>query len=244
MVRLMEARAGGYPIGAGASLEELDSDPHGLHARLRESEPVSWLRVLDGWLVIRRDLAMQVMRDPKTFTVDDPRFSTGRVVGPSMLTLDGDEHRRHRDPFAGPFRLAAVRARFAEPVAWETERLIDAIEPTGGAELRRSLAGPLAVAVITRALGFVDAEARAVLGWYDRIVAAGTQITAGPPLSAEGREAYAALSTAIGPALDREPPASLLAAAASEAGGPGRERVISNAAVLLFGGIETTEGMI
>src|SRR3954449_8254238 len=102
---------GRFPIGAAATVEELDRDPHPLLARLREREPVSWLPALDGWLVTRRDLALHVMRDAETFTVDDPRFSTGQVVGPSMLTLDGEEHRRHRDPFAGPFRLAAVRER-------------------------------------------------------------------------------------------------------------------------------------
>jgi cytochrome P450 len=84
----------------------------------------------------------------------------------------------------------------------------------------------------------------AVLGWYDRIVAAVTDLTAGRPLSDDGRDAYAALSAALGPALDREPGSSLLAAAAGAAGGLERERVISNAAVMLFGGIETTEGMI
>ena len=93
------------------TLEALETDPHPLLARLRETEPVAWVPVLDGWLVTRRDLAMQVMRDAEAFTVDDPRFSTGQVVGPSMLTLDGAEHRRHRDPFAGPFRLAPVRER-------------------------------------------------------------------------------------------------------------------------------------
>jgi cytochrome P450 len=243
MVRLMQAR-GPFPIGAAAGLEELERDPHALLARLREHEPVSWLPALDGWLVTRRDLAMAVMRDPETFTVDDPRFSTGQVVGSSMLTLDGEEHRRHRDPFARPFRLDAVRDRFTESVARETERLIDAIEPAGAAELRATVTGPLAVAVVTEALGFEDADVGAVLGWYQRIVAAVTEITAGRPLSADGREAYAALSAAIGPALDREPAASLLAAAASQAGGLERERVISNAAVMLFGGIETTDGMI
>jgi cytochrome P450 len=243
----MEVRsrtAGRFPIGAAASVEVLAEDPHALLARLREREPVSWLPALDGWLVTRRDLALRVMRDPATFTVDDPRFSTGQVVGPSMLTLDGEQHRRHRDPFADPFRLAAVRERFTELVAQETERLIDAMEPAGGAELRRSLAGPLAVAVVTRALGLENADAGAVLGWYDRIVAAVTEITAGRPLTAAGRDAYAALSAAIDPALELGPTTSLLAAAASEAGGLERERVISNAAVLLFGGIETTEGMI
>src|SRR5688572_4961829 len=142
-----------FPIGASVSLEQLEQDPHALLARLREREPVSWLPVLDGWLVTRRDVALQVMRDAETFTVDDPRFSTGQVVGSSMLTLDGEEHRHHREPFARPFRLAAVRARFTELVSQETERLIDAFEPAGRAELRSSLTGPLAVAIVTSALG-------------------------------------------------------------------------------------------
>jgi cytochrome P450 len=89
---------------------------------------------------------MRMMRDPTTFTVDDRRFSTGRMVGPSMLTREGEEHRRHRDPSARPFRRAAVHARLAQLANEETERLIDEMEPAGGAELRRSLAGPLAVA--------------------------------------------------------------------------------------------------
>jgi hypothetical protein len=40
---------------------------------------------LDGWLVTPHDLAMRVTRDPQTFTVDDPRFSTGQVVGRACL---------------------------------------------------------------------------------------------------------------------------------------------------------------
>ena len=72
-------------------------------ARLRAAEPVSWVPVLNGWLVTRRDLALAVMRDSAAFTVDDPRFSTARIVGPSMLSLDGPPHDRHRRPFTGPF---------------------------------------------------------------------------------------------------------------------------------------------
>lgn len=237
-------RAHRFALGAAVTVEELAGDPHALLARLRAQEPVSWLPALEGWLVTRRDLAIQVMRDPATFTVDDPRFSTGQVIGASMLTRDGAEHRRHREPFAPAFRRGAVHARFGELVAEETARLIDEIRSSGQAELRRDLAGPLAVGVITCAIGLAETDAGAVLGWYEAIVAAVTDITAGRSAGTAGRDAYAALSDAIGPALDREPAATLLAAAAGEAGGLERERVISNAAVLLFGGIETTEGMI
>jgi cytochrome P450 len=233
-----------FPIGATATLEELERDPHPLLARLREREPVSWLPALDGWLVTRRDLALAAMRDAETFTVDDPRFSTGRVVGPSMLTLDGAEHARHRDPFARPFRLAAVRERFSELVEAETERLLDALEPAGHGELRRGLAGPLAATVVTFALGLSDTDTDAVLAWYDGIVAAVTEVTAGNPVTPAGREAFAALRASVEPALDRDASTSLVAAAGGEATGLTRDEVVSNVAVLMFGGIETTEGTI
>jgi cytochrome P450 len=238
------ARVDAFPIGGSATLEELEADPHPLLARLCEHEPVSWLPALNAWLVTRRELAMLVMRDPETFTVDDPRFSTGQVVGQSMLTRDGAEHGRHRDPFARPFRLDAVRERFAAFVDSETDRLIDAIEPAGRAELRRSLAGPLAVAVVVHTLGLANKETGRVLGWYDSIVDSVTGIAAGNPATSAGREAFEALSSTIEPLLERDASSSLVAAAASDAGGLTRAEVVSNVAVLLFGGIETTEGMI
>jgi cytochrome P450 len=202
------------------------------------------LPALDGWLVTRRDLALQAMRDSATFTVDDPRFSTGRVVGPSMLTLDGGEHGRHRDPFARPFRLDAVRRRFTAVVEAATERLIDQLEPHGRAELRRGLAGPLAATVVARVLGLRDTDTSAILGWYDGIVDAVTGVAAGNPVTPAGREAFAALRSSVEPALDGDPGSSLVATAASQAGGLTRAEVVSNVAVLMFGGIETTEGMI
>jgi cytochrome P450 len=244
MSDVAQARVEAFPIGAAATLDELEADPHPLLARLCEHEPVSWLPALGCWLVTRRELALQVMRDPETFTVDDPRFSTGQVVGPSMLTRDGVEHGRHRDPFARPFRLDAVRERFTAFVEDETDRLIDAFEPAGTAELRRSLAGPLAVASMVHTLGLAETETAKVLGWYDSIVASVTGIAAGDPPTADGQDAFEALSGSVEPVLERDATSSLVAAAASDAGGLTRTEVVSNVAVLLFGGIETTEGMI
>ena len=129
-------------------------------------------------------------------------------------------------------------------VETETGRLLDAIEPDGRAELRRMFSGPLAVSVVARMLGLEHADAGKVLDWYDRIVAAVTEITAGKPAPSSGREAFAALRASVEPALGREPSSSLVASAASDAGGLDRDEVVSNVGVLLFGGIETTDGMI
>src|SRR5882757_11166269 len=150
-----------FPIGAAVTVDELDRDPHPVLARLRAVEPVSWLAALQGWLVTRYDLVDQLLRDPATFTVDDPRFSTAQVVGPSMLSLDGAEHARHRAPFTRSFRRREVHDRFAALVAAETRRLIAAL-PLGRAELRRDLAGPLSVAVVASALGLSTVDAPTV----------------------------------------------------------------------------------
>ncbi|MDH6572128.1 cytochrome P450 [Streptomyces sp. SAI-117] len=230
----------GFPLGAAVTAAELAGDPHPCLAALRAHEPVSWLPELNGWLVTRRDLALDVMRDAETFTVDDPRFSTARIVGPSMLSLDGDAHSRHREPFTAPFRPRAVRDGFAAFIERETGRLVTALAPAGAAELRRAFAGPLAVAVVTEALGLVEADTDTVLSWYEAIVRSVSDLTEGRQAGTAGPEAYAQLRRAV-EATVADGADSLLTSAAGRLAVP---EVASNAAVLMFGGIETTEAMI
>jgi cytochrome P450 len=203
------------------TLEELEADPHPLLARLRFSEPVAWVDALGAWLVTSRALALAAMRDTEAFTVDDPRFSTAQVVGQSMLTRDGAEHARHRDPFARPFRLDVVRERFGPLVVEETDLLIDGFAHRGEAELRRELAGPLAVAMVAHLLGLERTDD--VLGWYDAIVASVSGVSAGRPVTPEGAAAFAELSASIGAVLDDAP-------------GLSHDEIVSNAAVIMFGG--------
>ncbi len=232
-----------FPLGAAVTLEQLDLDPHPALARLREQEPVSWLGSLDGWLVTRHDLAQAAMRDSGKFTVDDPRFSTAQVIGPSMLSLDGEQHARHRTPFVGPFRPAAVRERFACVASAEAHQLIDGFATAGRAELRRGFAGPMSAAIVTRALGLGDEEVGKVLGWYEAIVASVTEITAGRGPTAAGKAAYDGLRERLRTVTRASEGSSLLASAAAYSS-LSEDQIVANAAVLLFGGIETTEGMI
>jgi cytochrome P450 len=225
-----------FPVGQAPTITGLTVDPYRLLAGLRAAEPVSWVPELDGWLVTRHDLAVRVMRDAHAFTVDDPRFSTAQVVGPSMLSLDGAEHTRHRAPFAGYFRPSEVADRYDAFVAAEAGRLVDLLRPAGRAEIRRGLAGPLAVAVMAWSLGLPgDATAR-MLTWYDAIVAAVDDISAGRQPGTGAEEAVGELRTAV-----TQGRSALLTEAATALELP---EVVSNAAVLMFGGIETTEGMI
>jgi len=248
------------------TLAELEADPHPALARMRAAGPAAWVPALGAWLVTGYHAAVAVLRDARTFTVDDPRFSTAKVVGPSMLSLDGAEHARHRAPFNRAFRRDEVHARLAAFTRDEASRLVAAIEPDGAAELRRAVAGPLAVAVMAEVLGLSRIDPARILAWYDGIVAAVQAEAAGAAGQAEaaaagqaadaglaeggsapaGTAAFAELAASLHEVIARPGTASLLAEAAGpQAGAPlTAAEAISNAAVLMFGGIETTEGMI
>jgi cytochrome P450 len=263
------AGRGTFPLGAAVTLAELDADPHPVLARLRAAEPASWLPALGGWLVTSRELALVVLRDSATFTVDDPRFSTARVVGPSMLSLDGAEHGRHRAPFSQGFSHREIRSRLAGYVTAEADRLVAGLAPAGAADLRPGLAAPLAAAVMAQALGLGGVDPGTLLGWYGTIVAAVSELAGAPdtPVSPAGAAAFRVLDASLRKVIGTAGPGqSLLFDAAQDAlagtgggitsgtaaggrptGAAGRlaaSEVVSNAAVLLFGGIETTEGMI
>lgn len=228
---------------AAITIEDLAGDPHPHLARLRAEGPVVWVDAVGGWLVTARLEAVEVLRDPETFTVDDPRFSTARVVGPSMLSTDGAEHRRHRTPWVPTFRPREVAARLESSVRAEADRLVaalkrdaDAVERDADAvDVRTRLAGPLAASTMATSLGLDGGDEAVVgrlLGWYREIVASVDGIGAGREPTAAG----AAAVDALGDALRGELPRS--------DGTLSAEELVSNAAVIMFGGIETTEGAI
>jgi cytochrome P450 len=223
------------------SLEDLAGPDAALAlARLRQESPAAWVPAVGGWLVTAHDLAVRVMRDEARFTVDDPRFSTAQVVGRSMLSLDGEEHRLHRAAFAAPYRPRRIEQRFGAEVQRRTSAVLDRIRKRGNADLRSELAAVLSVGVVTSALGLQDVDPATVLGWYQDIVAAVTALSRGDRADPAARAAMQDLDAHVRAGL-RATESSVLRDAV---GVLDESDVVANAAVMMFGGIETTEAMI
>ncbi len=227
---------------AGApTIEDLaGAGAHEAQHRLRGLGAVVRVDAIDGWLVLARDAAVEAMRDAATFTVDDPRFTTGQVVGPSMLSLDGDEHGRHRTPFR-----SAYAARTLGPLrdfsTAEARRLCDELAPAGRADLRLELAAPLATSVIHRSLGIRGTSPDRMLSWYRSIVASVSALTAGEALDADGPSAMGELRSAVARTL-MDDPESMLGRLVDQQ--LSTDEIAQNAAIVLFGAIETVEGMV
>lgn len=219
------------------SLDVLSGAPYAALAELRSSAPVSYVESLGGWLVTGYDAAVHVMRDAETFTVDDPRFTTGRVIGPSMLSLDGSEHERHRTPFVAPYRRRAM-ADLGERIAARARQLVRGFAPMRRGELRTELAGPLAAESVLMTLE-LGAEPGDALAWYRSIVAAVTSLSAGRDMPEEGPAAFDQLAAVVANIPSKT--SELVAAARRSLSD---REVAANVAVVMFGGIETTEGAI
>jgi len=280
-------------VANSVSLAALAEDPHAVHHQLRAQGPVVWVPAIGGWIVTGRKVAVDVMRDSETFTVDDPRFSTAQVVGPSMLSKDGAAHQRHRSPFVEHFTARRVDHDLASWVESEANRLVVGLSGSGAAELRSTLAAPLAVATIVRSLGLIDVEADKLLGWYTAIVEAVEYIAAdaqtrsakpagtsrlpaeeGPTAghsagTSDTVDSAAGYSSSLCPAsgdkastggvkrghhgaahafaeLSSAVKRTIAAGAPLLSGVAGRDltddEIVSNAAVIMFGAIETSEG--
>ena len=242
----VDERSALFPVGASATIAELEGiDPHGLHDRLRETEPVSWLPVLDGWLVTRRDLALHVMRDADDVHRRRPSLLDGsgrrtehavarrcRARAPPGSIRASVPSRTDQRALHGARRARVLTA--CSPGSWRTARRISATRSRGRSRSRR-WSPPSASD---------DLPADVPLGWYQAIVAGVTDITSGREQSPEASAAFEALHRALEPVLARDPGSTLLSASAHGADGLSPAEVVSNAAVLLFGGIETTDGMI
>ncbi|MHB1929243.1 MAG: cytochrome P450 [Acidimicrobiales bacterium] len=204
---------------------------HAALARLRAAGPVAWVPAIGGWLVTGYRAAVEVMRDADGFTVDDERFSTAQVVGPSMLSLDGAEHRRHRTPFVPMFLPGQVDDRYGARIEALVGELLERVSPLGRADLRPALSAPLAAGVMASVVGLGTSNADTVLAWYRAIVAAVTAITAGTEPGPRAAEAMGELRRRVeGSGLTDE--------------GLAPEEVAANAAVVMFGGVETVDGEV
>ena len=223
---------------AAVSIAELTDDPHPVWARLRRHGDVVWVPELSGWVTLSRPAAVRVMRDARTFTVDDPRFSTGRIVGPSMLSTDGAEHSAHRRPWAEVFKPVPVRERFTGPLREQVAGLLDRLATAPAPDLRTGLAAPLATAAMAAALGLDGLEVGQVLHWYRAMVAGVDTVSRGGDPPPAALRVVAEIRDHVGRTLQDPPRDTVLAAAAGDPA-----RLAADVAILLFGGVDTAESM-
>jgi cytochrome P450 len=237
-----------FPVGAAIQFADLEEHGRaGALDRLRAAEPASWVPALGGWLVTSHPLGREVLGRRRDFTVWAEPNLVRASLGVMMLTSDGAEHDRQRQPFDEPFRMRSVRGRFEAPVSHRVEGLLSELAPKGACELARDFAAPFAIGAAGDILGLSLDDVPKIQGFYDAF--AGAMVYDGDPEpQRRAGAARAALDEILLGELARvreTPDASITSAVANEpAVELSDEEVAAQLRVVLFGAIETVESMV
>ncbi len=112
----------------------------------------------DVWLVTRYADVERVLRDPTRFSSRVNDDTMGPVMGPTLVAMDGEEHRRNRNLVAHAFRPSALARWESELIGPTIHRLIDGLAGRTRADLVIEITSRLPVQVIAGVLG-VPADA-------------------------------------------------------------------------------------
>jgi cytochrome P450 len=242
-----EERASRFPRGGRVTMARLSADPYPLLADLRGHEPVSWVPETGMWFVTRHDDVLAVLSDFETFTVDTEESIIRDMFGRHMMTLDGPEQVRHKKQCMPMFRPRDLMDTVGSSVDERVAHLIDAVASSPRFELRSQLARPLAVETVTEILGLPETLVPRIAGWYDHFAEALSNFARDPGIRGRGREASKEVATLVRSVLEShgdDSPDSLLRRLARTGDRLTNDEIVSNALIIMFGGIETTEAQL
>ncbi|SCK40039.1 Cytochrome P450 [Streptomyces sp. WMMB 714] len=243
-------------------LDPYGRDHHGEAARLRERGPVVRVELpgdVTAWSVARHDLLTQLVMDPRISKdwhnwgamqrgeIPDDWPLIGMVKVTNMVTADGAEHRRLRKLVSQTFtarRVEELRPRTTAIVDRLLDELPSHAESDGTVDLRRHLAYPVPMQVISDLFGIPEYERPELREAVDKIFrsdldpeeVAANQIAVYQLLARvvelRGRERGDDLTSALVTAREAEPDALT------------QEELVGTLLVMLSAGHETTLSLI
>jgi cytochrome P450 len=197
---------------------------------LSERTTVSVLRYAD---------VTQVLSDTTTFTSRCHADMMGLVMGRTLLEMDGDEHRIHRDLVSHSFWQKALARWESELVSPVVEELIDRFADRGHADLVREFTVHFPVRVIARIYGLPQQDQRRFVQWSLEMISVGAD-------PAKGMDASRALAEYFGTLIEqrrRHPQDDIISQLLTAEVDGHRltgEEIVAYLRLLLPAGVETT----
>ncbi len=245
---------------------EAFANPYPLYHAVRAEEPVSFNRLLPGWVAISYDTVAAVLRDPRMsarrFFPNDPVPPGLEAVAEELrasrhfrslwiLFLDPPEHTRLRGLVSKAFTPAVV-ARMRDQIQRLVDSLLDQVQARGEMDLIRDLAYPLPATVISVMLGLPPEDRDRFKSWSDDMAASFTSFAA-PDIvdrvrrSQRSQQALADYFHGLVEQRRKRPSGDLLSAlvaAEEHADVLSEEELLASCVLLLFAGHETTTNLI
>lgn len=238
-----------FPLGDAVALDELETDPYPVFARLREHEPISWIRALDMWYVVGYEDVRAALLDTSRLTTASPHSTIFDTFGAHMLTTEGEAHDRYRNATKRAFTPNFIRTHLEPSIGACAARLVRGFAERGEVELREAFASRLPIQVMLMLCGLPAEDEMRMRRWYDSFEAALANFTNDATIRENARrsvgEFHGLLGSAIAsirPGLDDSLLAQLVNAPAADR--LSDEEIKRNLSIIFFGGISSVEALL
>lgn len=158
-----------FRLGRQLRLADLHRNPYPLLKQLQEEEPISWVSEVNGWFVTRRADMLAILLDSTTFSVASAGSFLENTLGRTMLSTDGAEQRRLRQPFQAAFAPRAVQTQMADKIAAAAHAIIDQFSARGQGDLKTAFADRLSLWTVMEMLGLPIHDFTQVRHWFTAI---------------------------------------------------------------------------
>lgn len=218
-------------------------DPYPLFAMLRNTSPVLRTEFANrvAWVVTRYDDCLAILKDPDTYSSASNR-EVGRVMGRTLVEMDGKEHTRHRALVQQAFvpkNMDALRPVLRALV----NELCDELSQETRADLVAGFTERFPIQVIAHMVGIPREDYARYAEWAYAIVGFAKDFAAGQRASLELRD-YLLPIIAARRAAPRDDVISKLVTGRVEGHGLTDEEVVSFLRLLVPAGAETTMRLI
>ncbi|MGW5287220.1 cytochrome P450 [Rhodococcus pyridinivorans] len=151
------------------TMEELNTDPNPIYARLRREAPVAYVPAVGMHLVSTRELCLQITQDSDTWsTVIAP--SGGRTFGEgTVLDSNGEEHRKLREWIDPQLRPTAVDSYVDALVRPQARAILERIEDLGAADIQEAYFAPVSVRAVGDLMGLAQVPSDTLVHWFQTL---------------------------------------------------------------------------
>lgn len=176
--------------------EEYRRAPEQVWAELRDEHPLFYDEIGDMWLLTRYHDVAAVFADHETYSAATYEQSTGRVLGPTLISRDDHGHVERRSIVAPDFVGKRLQRSLPMVEACATA-LIDRFSGDGHFDLVSQFSARLPVDVISAMLG-MEGDGDLFRNWVTEMIQG---LAADPALRTRGQDAHTAFCAHIAPAL-------------------------------------------
>ena len=201
------------PPEVSIDLAEFTRDPYPTLAWLRAETPIAFVKELNSIVFSRRDDIWTSEKQIEIFSSDQPDGLMTKLMGQNMMRKDGQAHLAERAALFPAVSPKTVKAHWRDLFQADANTILDALQPSGQADLVRDYALPLSGEALKHITGLTNITYQEMDAWSQGMIDGIANYTGDPVIEARCHDATSSIDAAIDdmvPVLRQHPDKSML----------------------------------